>query len=110
MSKRPWFTGRKNWITATAIVLLKVEDNTKAATLKAQRYLSSRLNEKMIKNLIKIAFLKLEYVAPGLEGKERLFIRQHSETHSRRQRLGAAAVRGAVEAAVTEMIDYLFGL
>jgi hypothetical protein len=102
---RPWLSSRKNWITATGIVLLEVKDNTEDATLNAHRYLSGRLNEKKIEELIKKAFLKLKYRAPGLKGKERLFIRPRSEHLSWRQRLGLTAFKGAVQAAVSAVIE-----
>jgi hypothetical protein len=98
----PRFAGRNDWITAAGIVLLKIKDNTQAAILKARRYLSIHLNKKKIEKLIEKAFLKLEYLVPGLEGKDQLFMR--SETRSWRQQLGRAMLNGAVEVIVTAAI------
>jgi hypothetical protein len=102
MAMGPRFARRNDWITAAGIVLLKINDNTEAATLKARGYLSTGLNKKKTTKLIKKAFFKLEYLVLGLMGKEQLFMQ--SETLNWRQRLGRALLSGAVEVIVTATI------
>ncbi len=98
------------WITAIGIVFLMLEDNTEAATLKARGYLSSHSNEKKAAKLIEKAFLKLKPLVPGLEGKEQLFMRQHSETNSWKRRLAEAGLKGAVGAVVSAAITAILSL
>jgi hypothetical protein len=110
---RPILVKSNNWITAVAIVLLvllKVEDDTEAITLKARGYLSSHLSKKKVAKLIEKAFLKLKFLVPGLEGKEHLFMRQQLKPPSWKQRLGELVLRGAIKAVFSNMIDYLFSL
>ncbi len=88
----------KLWITAIGIVLLKAEDNTEAATLKARGYLSRHLNEKKVAKLIKKAFRRLKPM------------RQRSESPSWKQQLAEAGLRGVVGAVVSEAIKATLGL
>jgi hypothetical protein len=104
MSMRPRFTRCIDWIRAMVFVLLKVEDNTEAASLKARRYLATHLNEKKVAKLIEKAFLRLKPLVEGLEGKEQLFMRQRSETPHWRQLLGEAALKGVVGAVISAVI------
>jgi hypothetical protein len=103
------FARRVDWVRAMVYVLLKAEDNAEVATLKARRYLASRLNEKRAAKLIEKAFLELKPLVSGLKGKEQLFMRQQSETSGGinwRQHLAEAGVRGVVDAAVSELFSY----
>jgi hypothetical protein len=110
-SMRPKFERSDDlWITAIGIIFLMLEDNTEAATLKARGYLSSHSNEKKAAKLIEKAFLKLKPLVPGLEGKEQLFMRQHSETPSWKRRLAEAGLKGAVGAVVSAAITALLSL
>jgi hypothetical protein len=110
ISMRPWFTRRNDWITAMVFILFKAEDNDEVATLKARRYLSSRLNEKIAAKLIEKAFLELKPLVPGLEGQEQLFMRQRSQTPDWRQRLGEAVLMVAVRAAFPAVVATIFAL
>jgi hypothetical protein len=96
-SMRPRFTRRIDWITAIAIVLLMVEDNTEAATLKARGYLSSHLSENKVAKLIEKAYLKLKPLVSGLEGKDQLFMRQCSERQIWKRRLVKLVLKGVLQ-------------